>query len=41
MFANAQGSLNSMGLGACYADKSIDDVLDFMEKTPLFQAEKN
>jgi sugar/nucleoside kinase (ribokinase family) len=35
LFANAVGSLNSMALGACSMTKTIDDVLDFMEKTPL------
>jgi sugar/nucleoside kinase (ribokinase family) len=35
LFANAMGALNSMGLGACSVTKTKDEVLRFMEKTPL------
>lgn len=34
-FANAMGSLNSMNIGACTVNKTVDEVLEFMGKTPL------
>jgi sugar/nucleoside kinase (ribokinase family) len=38
LFANAMGSLNSMGLGACSVTKTKGEVLEFMEKTPLYSS---
>jgi sugar/nucleoside kinase (ribokinase family) len=35
LFANAMGSLNSMNIGACTVNKTVEEVLEFMKKTPL------
>ncbi|MDR2628289.1 MAG: carbohydrate kinase family protein [Dysgonamonadaceae bacterium] len=36
LFANAMGSLNSMNIGACTVNKTVDEVLEFMETMPFF-----